>query len=118
MFATTCAIADTSGLPQPREISSYPFIASPERVAIIRTGVTRITIGLPSSNVASVLGEPDEIRPLYEPKYKHPKIIGYTYWYIIQRLVKNGSTNQKQESLLRVSFNLNNKVTKIDSWGL
>ncbi len=67
---------------------------------------------------AAVLGEPDEIRTLHEPKVKNGKIVGYTHWYIIRRLVKNGSAAQKQESLVRVSFDLDDRVSKVDAWGL
>jgi hypothetical protein len=67
--------------------------------------------------VKSVLGDPDEIKELYEPKIKTPKQIGNTYWYIIQRLQESGSAVDKAEKLVRVSFSLKGRVTAIDYWG-
>lgn len=67
--------------------------------------------------VKSILGEPDEIRLLYGSSTGNEKPVGYTYWYIIRRAVKNGSVNEKQEVLVRVSFDRKGLVTKVDHWG-
>ena len=115
---STLATASVDGIPPIRIITTYPYIATPERAEIIRRGLANISVGMSPAEVATVLGEPDEIYPLYVPRHKHGKVIGYTQWYIIQRLAKNGSVDQKQESLLRLSFDLDDKVSKIDSWGL
>lgn len=114
----TPASASVDGIPAIREITTYPFIATLERAEIIRRGLANVSVGMSSAEVATVLGEPDEIYPLYVPRHKHGKVVGYTQWYVIQRLAKNGSVDQKQESLLRLSFDLDGKVSKIDSWGL
>ena len=115
---STFANAGVDDIPPILEISTYPFIATPERAEAIRRGLTHIDVGMSRPEIATVLGEPDEVYPLYVPRHKHGKVIGYTQWYIVQRLVKNGSANQKQESLLRLTFSLSHKVSKIDSWGL
>jgi hypothetical protein len=115
-FAVGCTAAASAV--SEREIGHYPFIANSERAATIRNGYKRITVGMTPAEVAAVLGESDEIRSLYEPKIKDGNVAGYTHWYIIRRLVKSGSADKKQESLVRVSFNLNDRVTKIDAWGL
>lgn len=115
---STLAAASVDGIPPIRIITTYPYIATPERAEIIRRGLANISVGMSPAEVATVLGEPDEIYPLYVPRHKHGKVVGYTQWYIIQRLAKNGSVDQKQESLLRLSFDLDDKVSKIDSWGL
>jgi hypothetical protein len=100
-----------------KEISSYPFHATPEREARIRGKYRRVANGMSPVEVTAILGEPDEIRPLYSPRIKNGKVIGTTYWFVIRRLVRNGSADEKQESLVRVSFGLDDKVQGIDAWG-
>ena len=70
------------------------------------------------SQVSSILGAPDEIRPTYEPKIKTGKLIGYSHWYVIRRVVRNGSVNDKQEAVVRVLYGLDDRVVKVDAWGL
>jgi outer membrane protein assembly factor BamE (lipoprotein component of BamABCDE complex) len=106
------------GAPPERELSSYPFIASPKRAALIRENYKRVAPGMSSAEVAKVLGKPDEVRTLYEPRPKNGKPIGHTQWYILKRVRASGSAAEKQESLVRVSFDLGNRVTKIAAWGL
>jgi hypothetical protein len=101
-----------------KEIATYPFFASPERALAIRSGFARIVAGMSPSQVASVLGEPDEVRTAYEPKIKRAKVVGYTYWYVIRRLRRDGSVVEKQEALVRVFFGLDDRVVKVDAWGL
>ena len=118
-LAFAAAYANAGGaVVQDREISTYPFVANAERSTAIRAGYKRIALGMSPAQVAAVLGEPDEIRTLHEPKVKNGKIVGYTHWYIIRRLVKNGSAAEKQDSLVRVSFDLDDRVSKVDAWGL
>lgn len=101
-----------------RVIATYPHIAGPERSAAIRTGYVRIKPGMSSAEVRGILGEPDEIRPLYAPMAKHPQAIGQTNWYVLQRLVEHGSQSERQESAVRVSFDLQGVVTAVDALGL
>ena len=101
-----------------RVIATYPHIAGPERSAAIRAGYVRITPGMLSAEVRDILGEPDEIRPLYAPMAKQPKAIGQTCWYVLRRLAEHGSQSERQESAVRVSFDLQGVVTAVDAWGL
>jgi hypothetical protein len=119
MASATFVSASAVELPTAtKEITTYPFFASPERANAIRTTFRRIVAGMSPSEVVSVLGEPDEVRTTYEPKIKNPKLVGYTYWYVIRRLRRDGSFNEKQESLVRVFFGLDDRVAKVDAWGL
>jgi outer membrane protein assembly factor BamE (lipoprotein component of BamABCDE complex) len=95
----------------------YPYVATTERKTQIEYGFNKIEKGLTYKQVKNLLGQPDEIKPLYQPKIKNPKQIGTTYWYIIQRTKENGSVKEKNEKLVRVSFSLSGKVTQIDHWG-
>jgi hypothetical protein len=97
---------------------SYPYIASAERQEFIATNCKKIKINQTEQEVKQILGTPEEIRPLYEPKTHNPQKIGFTFWYILQRLKEKGSQNDKAEKLVRISFNLDGKVTAIDRWGL
>lgn len=67
-------------------------------------------------NVKEILGEPDEVRGLYEPNKTARNPIGFTYWYLIQRLKESGSQAEKDEKLVRVFFGLNGKVNRVDKW--
>ncbi len=116
MFAM-CVTANTRHA-QMKEINTYPLFATPERAAKIREGFPQIRVGMSPAEVMALLGEPDEVHPLYEPRVKNAEVIGFTHWYLIRRLAKYGSVNEKQESLVRVSFSLNDRVSKIDAWGL
>jgi hypothetical protein len=100
-----------------KEITSYPFFANPERASTIQTAYVRVVTLMTPAEVKAILGEPDEIRPLYEPAIKNPKVIGHTYWYVIRRRARDGSANEKDESLVRVSFDLADRVSHIDHWG-
>lgn len=104
--------------PPDRQINAYPFAASPERAAAIRANHVRITHGMSPAEVKAILGEADEVLQLYAPRAKSGSVIGYTQWYVIGRLVAHGSAEDKRESLVRVTFDLNDRVTRVDAWGL
>jgi hypothetical protein len=100
-----------------RENATYPFETSPERAETIRTEYKRVMLGMEPNAVMVILGEPDEIGPLYEPVKVHAKHIGYTYWYVIKRATPNGSADDKQEALVRISFDINVRVNHVVHWG-
>lgn len=101
-----------------KEITTYPFAASAARATVIRENYPRVAAGMSPADVTAVLGEPDEVRPLYGPTVKAGKKIGYTYWYVIRRAVRHGSVNERQEALVRVSFGLDTRVIAVDHWGI
>ncbi len=96
-----------------KELTDYSYVAAKERATFITTNYKKIEKNMRVDEVKKILGEPDEIRALYEPIKKNPKIIGYTYWYIIYRKDNNST---KDESLVRISFNLAKKVIDIVHW--
>ena len=112
---------------------SYPYISSTERKKFITENYEKIQINQTEQEVKEILGTPDDILSLYEPKIKKPKKIGFTFWYILQRLKsrrpechglargylqENGSQNERVEKIVRISFDLKGKVIAIDQWGL
>lgn len=115
-FAVISAMASESSFVE-KEINKYPFSASAERSATIRSRYQRVAVGMSPTEVKSILGEPDEIRRLYSASIGNEKHIGYTYWFVIRRAVENGSVNERQEVLVRISFDLKGLVMKVDHWG-
>jgi outer membrane protein assembly factor BamE (lipoprotein component of BamABCDE complex) len=107
-------------MPEPfssKEISAYPFYGSSARVTTIHARYKEVATGMTAARVKSILGEPDEVKPAFEARIWNAKQIGYIYLFVIRRLVKNGSANDRQESLVRVTFDLNGQVTKVHQWG-
>ncbi len=96
-----CGCNDISDKPITR-IKSYPYYASTQRTQIIIENHDKIQKEMNSKDLLNIMGEPDEIRPLYEPKHNPPrKPVGTTWWYIIQRKQENGSVIDKDEKLVR-----------------
>lgn len=95
----------------------YPYIASEKRAHYIVTQFHKVKIGDAEKAVVAIMSEPDEITDLFEPVKDKPKVIGKSYWYIIQRISENGSVNDKQEKLVRISFDIHGLVNKVDNWG-
>lgn len=113
-----CAAGVAAGMNnETREITEYPHVASPERVAAVRADYAKIAPGMSLVDVREILGEPDEIRPLYERATKRPKTVGQTYWYVLRRRVAHGSHHERQEAVVRVSFAADGVVINVDAWG-
>jgi hypothetical protein len=102
----------------PKEIAAYPFVASAERASLIRTRYKDLRPAMEVAEVRSILGEPDEIRPWHDPNMRSTKIAGHTYWYVLRRLVPDGSDSERQEALVRIRFGLDGKVASIVQWGV
>ncbi len=70
------------------------------------------------SEVEVIMGTTDLVHDLFNRGMIDPKPIGYTWWYIIQRKIDTGSSAERAEKLVRVSFDFEDKVTKVDFWGI
>lgn len=116
LFSASCQSATNAIMV--KEIEVYPYIANAKQVAKVKDGYRQVTIGMHPAEVVAIMGEPDEIRPLYEPNITREKVIGYTHWYVLRRLVKSGSYNKRNESVVRISYDLNNQVMAVDQWGV
>lgn len=102
----------------PRQITTYPFHASAQREALIRARHKELRPGMALAEVKAILGEPDEVRPAYDPVVRRARLIGHTWWYVVRRLVEHGSEAEMREALVRVRFNLDAKVESVVQWGL
>lgn len=102
----------------PKEIVAYPFTASAARAAAIKGKFKLVVVGMTPAEVTAILGEPDEVRSLYAPMVKNSNPTGHSYWYVIRRMVSNGSVNDKQEAAVRISFDLQGRVTNIAHWDM
>ena len=114
-FFIARARAESRPIPEPDTVINirYPYVASPARAARIQDHYASIVPGWSPEQVISLLGEPDEIRPLYEPKYPKAQRIGTTYWYFLAKPTERND----RTSVVRVSVDLNRTVTKVDRWG-
>jgi hypothetical protein len=102
----------------PKEISAYPFKANGERESLIRSRYKELRAGMKLADVHAILGNPDEVRPAYDPNLRRARIVGHTYWYVIRRLVQHGSETEMRESLVRVRFSLDGTVESVVQWGI
>ncbi len=109
-----CVRAPASGKKQIR----YPYHASAERKEAIIKGLSHVKVGMSIEETVRVLGEADEITPLFEPDPIWGKQIGYSYWYLVQRLVESGSVEARAEKLLVLRTDLLKKVKTVDHWGI
>jgi len=127
LFGVSCSVP-LPGCPrqvssQPvRRLSTYPFTASAERAATIREGYKRATVGMSAAEITAVLGEADEIYPVYNDELhiwcsKVPHhLVGYAKFFIIQRLAADASAGGREETLVRVTFTLDDRVKKVGAW--
>ena len=74
---------------------TYPYIAPAERAKQIRAGRSALVVGSSTEAVKKAIGEPDEVRDLFD-KIKSAKPIGYTWWYIVERRAASGSASRYQ----------------------
>jgi hypothetical protein len=98
-----------------KKMLSYPYIADEYREKQIKDGYGAISVGMTCDEVKNIMGDPDEIYDLYESKNAMDKI-GFTHWYILQRLRGSGSVFEKDEHLVRISYDLNGIVIRKDQW--
>ena len=110
-----CAGTETA---PPQQTLTYPYVALPERQAQILNGMKEIRTGMLPSEVEVIMGTTDLVHDLFNRGMIDPKPIGYTWWYIIQRKTDTGSSAERAEKLVRVSFDFKDKVTRVDFWGI
>ncbi len=98
----------------------YPYYAPQERRDTVENGCSELRTGMYAAEVKGILGEPDEINDTLRPEdilNKNAEPVGYSYVYLIQRLCENGSTAEKDEILLRLHFDLEDKLVRTDRVG-
>jgi hypothetical protein len=104
--------ASSSG--QFNRVTMYPYYASKEQCSRIRNNWKLIEVGASAARVKELLGEPDQINPTYEPQIKNPRQIGYSYVYLLRALRGSGSVDEIQASLVRIHFDLDGRVARVD----
>ena len=106
-------------MPAPLESNSvnfsFPYVASPTRTAQIQGSLDKITVGMTVDATVRILGEPDEVLPLYEPKGLEPEQIGTTRWYYVRI---DSPEERTAAQLMRLSADHENLITAIDHWGI
>ena len=93
----------------------YPYYASKERQERINKGYLLVQEGMGVEDVEYLIGAPDEINDVFD-KNNWDKKIGFSYVYLLERIVPHGSVNEKKEKLVRVMFDVENKVIRVDKW--
>jgi len=94
----------------------YPYYAPQERRDTIENGYSELRLGMYAADVKGILGDPDEVNDTLHPSdilNKNAEPIGYSYVYLVQRLCESGSVNEKDEILLRLHFDLEDKLIRI-----
>jgi hypothetical protein len=93
--------------------------ADSERVRTIKNGSLKISKGMSAKDVRIILGEPDEILNRFDSfdDITSGKKGGFTFVYIIRRDKKFGSMVQRNEILLKVLFDNDNKVAGTEKVG-
>ena len=118
-ITATMVLAGCAGSPTISQRSlTYPYVAPPERQAEIVSGMDKIKTGMTPAKVEAILGKTDLVHDLFNRGMKDSSPIGYTWWYILQRKTDTGSFAEREEKLVRVSFDLRDTVTKVDFWGI
>ena len=99
------------------EISNAPVSDAPSqknRWNQVLAHYTAIDVGMGQQEVRDILGNPDQINPLYEPKIYKPRRIGTTWFYM--KDPKQGG--DLADVVIAVRFDNSEKVARIDCWGL
>ena len=118
-ITATMVLAGCAGSPTISQRSlTYPYVTPPERQAEIVSGMDKIKTGMTPAKVEAILGKTDLVHDLFNRGMKDSSPIGYTWWYILQRKTDTGSFAEREEKLVRVSFDLRDTVTKVDFWGI
>lgn len=113
-FLTSCetALSPVSNI-------KYPYRADAEKERNIIENAKKILNGMGSENVRKILGEPDEINQTYktteEMQARTPS--GFSYVYLIQRMKEFGTISERNEKLLRIYFDKDERVSRTERIG-
>ena len=116
IFIISCSSINRKNITPKNDVISYPYIASPVRQKFILDNYSQVKVGQTANEVKTILGTPEKTSPWYEARIYKPKQIGFTFIYLLQQLKEHGSQNDKAVKLVRISFDLKGKVSKIDQW--
>jgi hypothetical protein len=97
----------------PHGFLDYPYLAKEDRAEKIRNEIQKLKIGDDLSTAITLMGRPDELNPTFD-KRNWDERIGYSLVYVIRRDCEYGSVHEKNEELVRIHFNFNDLVTRID----
>ncbi|UDQ97167.1 hypothetical protein AAEX28_08975 [Lentisphaerota bacterium WC36G] len=94
-----------------------PYKASAERFQQIINAQRVLRVNDTEERVLKIAGEPDEVRNISTSLDSTGERVGYAFIYLIQRQSEHGSIIQRGEKNLKIIFNNNNIVTRIESNG-
>ena len=98
----------------------YPYNAPTEKAYRITQNYQSLKVGMPQTDVQQLLGEPDEKNHLYNnaDHFESRKSDGEVWLYLVQRLKPYGGSYERKEKSVRLEFDLNRKLTRIEPIGM
>jgi len=95
--------AETDGAPTPeqfhRTVQKFPYIAPPERAAMIRAGLAKVKHCANKATVRSLLGEPDFGRTSRGPKGPGEQWIGSSWVYYLSKMDSGTNRNDSRAEI-------------------
>lgn len=95
----------------------YPFKLPNNIVDSLKNNSTKLDSGLFYRAVLEIMGAPNEINYTLD-KNNWNQVVGFSFVYLINRNQTSGSANDKDEKLIRLLFDSNKCLTRIDYNGL
>lgn len=99
----------------PPQARCLPFVADEARQASIRQAMAGLSLGMDALAVHALAGLPDALHPLYPPN-KSPGVapIGWSYTFLLTRMAEHGSAVERGERLVRLGFDLDERLVQLD----
>ena len=87
--------------------------AQDDRWAKVVANYEKIEPGMTQQEVRQILGQPDHIHPLFQPRKRNPRRIGSSWFYM-----KDPKPDSPGDTTVVVRLDTSGKVTRVDSWGI
>jgi hypothetical protein len=95
-------------------VKTFPYVASPERARVVRSGAHKLTLCMDKATVLAVLGAPDYSSQAWGPKGPAEKFLGHSWSYA---LTKQKLANDKDEHVT-ISFDANGRAHWVYAVGI
>ena len=123
LFLSLIAIAILSGCNTsqlPADTRQYPYSAPPEKARRILNNYRLLKPGMDQESVLKLMGAPDEKNQLYAntQHFESRDTDGEAWEYLIFRRQAYGSMVERGEQSVRLEFDINKKLQRIEPVGL
>jgi len=98
----------------------YPYHAPPEKADRITRCYRQLKNGMTQPEVVKLMGEPEEKNQLYKSaaEFEQRKASGEIWVYLLQRLQPYGGITERKEQAVRLEFDKQQKLQRIDTVGI